>query len=146
MSRLHTVSYKKFQTVFATGDHQLAMTLLTFDTRTVTAKDGTQLATYSYGQGETPAIIANGLGGTLIAWTPLLEALSDVFTFVSWDYRGLYDSARPQDTEAFTVAHHVSDMQTVMDAYAIDKAAAFGWSEQERARALKAHVLQQRAE
>jgi pimeloyl-ACP methyl ester carboxylesterase len=101
---------------------------LQFKTRQVTAEDGTQLATYAYGTGDTPAIIANGLGGTLIAWTPLLEALSKTYRFISWDYRGLYDSERPRDTSAFSVNDHVSDMQVVLNAYGVETAVGFGWS------------------
>ena len=104
------------------------MDRLKFKTRVITADDGTRLATYAYGQGDTPAIIATGLGGTLIAWTPLLRALSDEYTFISWDYRGLYDSERPSDSASFSVKHHVADMRSVMDAYGVDKAITFGWS------------------
>ena len=104
------------------------MTLLTFERTFIPAHDGTKLATYVYGRGEESAIIANGLGGTLIAWTPLLEALAERFTFYSWDYRGLYDSERPTKDSDFRVAFHVADMQAVMTHYEINQATVFGWS------------------
>ena len=43
--------------------------------------------------GEGPAVVlANGLGGTYVAFRYLYEALGDYKT-ICWDYRGLYTSS-----------------------------------------------------
>ncbi len=94
----------------------------------VRAADGTSLAVQSYGSGDLTIAIANGLGGTLIAWTPLLRALAKRVRFVSWDYRGLYDSDRPSDRSRLEVRDHVADLRAVCDALNVDDFVLAGWS------------------
>lgn len=94
----------------------------------VTATDGTRLAVQEHGTGPLPIVIANGLGGTMIAWTPLLRALGDRARFISWDYRGLYGSERPRDLRSLTVSHHVRDMESVCDAMGVEQFLLAGWS------------------
>jgi pimeloyl-ACP methyl ester carboxylesterase len=94
----------------------------------VEAHDGTHLAVQTYGDGDLPIVIANGLGGTLIAWTPLLEAFASRARFVSWDYRGLYNSAPPRDLSKLCVADHVADLEAVVDAMGVDRFVVAGWS------------------
>ena len=104
------------------------MSLPTLESHSIRAADGTRLAAQSFGTGKLPVIIANGLGGTLVAWTPLLRAFADEMRFVSWDYRGLYDSARPADLRRLRVEDHVADLRAVLDHFGIEKAVFAGWS------------------
>lgn len=104
------------------------MSLPELEHHTVRAVDGTRLAVQTYGQGPLTIAIANGLGGTLLAWTPLLRALSDRVRFVSWDYRGLYGSEVPRNPRSLGVGHHVSDLNAVCDALGVDRFVLAGWS------------------
>jgi pimeloyl-ACP methyl ester carboxylesterase len=48
---------------------------------------------------------------------------------VSWDYRGLYGSSRPPgDPPRVDVPAHVDDLERVLDATGIERAAFIGWS------------------
>lgn len=104
------------------------MSLPDFERHEVRADDGTRLDVQTYGHGELPVVIANGLGGTLIAWAPLLRRFADRCRFISWDYRGLYRSARPSDLSRLRVEDHVADLRAVMDALQVEKALFSGWS------------------
>lgn len=104
------------------------MALPTFERRYVSAFDGTRLEVQTFGEGDTTIVIANGLGGTLLAWAPLLRALEKDYRFVSWDYRGLYGSEAPAKPERIAVEDHVADMRVVMDATGTDSAIIAGWS------------------
>ncbi len=94
----------------------------------IQATDGTRLRVQTFGRGPLPIVIANGLGGTMIAWAPLLRAFEDRARFISWDYRGLYGSAKPADLRRLQVSHHVEDMRTVLDAMGVSRAVFAGWS------------------
>ena len=104
------------------------MALPTFERRYASAYDGTRLEIQTFGRGEKTLLIANGLGGTLVAWAPLLRALEDEYRFVSWDYRGLYNSGPPAIADRIGVEDHVADMQVVMDATGTESAIIAGWS------------------
>ncbi len=104
------------------------MTLPVFEEHLVTTVDGVTLAAQTWGAGDTTIVIANGLGGTLIAWTPLLRAFEHTIRFISWDYRGLYGSSRPTNLEQLAVADHVRDMRAVMDHFGVNRAVVAGWS------------------
>ncbi len=95
--------------------------------RHIESRDGARLAVHSVGHGPLTAVIANGIGGTLLAWKPLIDALEGRVRFVSWDYRGLYDSG-PVPADRLGVEHHVADLQAVLDAEGIDVAVLMGWS------------------
>src|SRR5262245_35717395 len=106
---------------------------LAIDTRTVRAFDGTRIAYHM-----TPApypdapvvILANGLGGTYLAWRGQIDYLGDRYRFLTWDYRGLYQSGRPSPDvpEAYAILHHVRDLQSILAAERIERASLVGWS------------------
>lgn len=104
------------------------MTLPQFDSFSTTTHDGLRLDCQRYGTGERVICVANGIGGTLLAWSPLLEALKESFTFISWDYRGLYGSEAPRSTSALTIEDHAHDLQSVMDQAEVERATVAGWS------------------
>lgn len=104
------------------------MTLPRFERRDIESFDGTRIEVQAYGRGDLHMVIANGLGGTLLAWAPLLRALEDRVRFVSWDYRGLYRSGRPAVAENLRIEHHVADLRAVMDATGTERAVLAGWS------------------
>lgn len=104
------------------------MALPNFETFDVTAQDGTRLTAQRYGDGPLRVVVANGIGGTLLAWIPLLRALRERCTFVSWDYRGLYGSDAPADPSRVRIVDNAADLAAVMDTAGFDDAVVFGWS------------------
>ena len=94
--------------------------------RHVTVRDGTRIGYLVRGEG--PAVVlANGLGGTHIAFKHLLPVLAE-YRVLTWDYRGMYSSSAPADRRADTVAHHAADLLAVLDHEGIDRAVCVGWS------------------
>ncbi|RMG12862.1 MAG: alpha/beta hydrolase [Deltaproteobacteria bacterium] len=94
----------------------------------VRSYDGTLLAGHHAGEGPLPVLLANGLGGTFIAWKPLVDAFRDRCHFYSWDYRGLYRSEAPQDRETLAVPYQARDALAVLDHFGIERAIVCGWS------------------
>jgi pimeloyl-ACP methyl ester carboxylesterase len=99
---------------------------LDLEQRHLTVRDGTRIG-YQV-QGEGPAVVlANGLGGTYVAFRHLIERL-DGYRVLSWDYRGLYTSGASPDPQANTIAHQVADLVELLDHERIDRALVVGWS------------------
>ncbi|MBI4510406.1 MAG: alpha/beta hydrolase [Deltaproteobacteria bacterium] len=92
------------------------------------APDGTGIHYEVVGQGRNVVLLANGLGGRLYAWRPLLDALWAKYRFVTWDYRGLFHSDCPTSNRRLSLADHVDDARAVLDAEGIGRAALVGWS------------------
>lgn len=106
---------------------------LTIDTRTVRSFDGTEIAyhvTRSPAAGAPVAVLANGLGGTYLAWRGVIDALRDRLQFITWDYRGLYQSARPSPdrAEAYAIPCHARDLEAILRAEGVERASLVGWS------------------
>ena len=95
--------------------------------RQVTARDGTRIGYQVRGSGPC-VVLANGLGGTYLAFKHLYDALGGEYRTISWDYRGLYTSAPPADARAISMEHHVEDLFTVLDAEQVVEAVIVGWS------------------
>lgn len=96
--------------------------------RRATARDGTGIAYEVVGHGTDTIVLANGLGGRLYVWEPLLEALAPHYRIVTWDYRGLFDSDSPPSKRRLAVTHHSGDLRTLLDAERIERAVLVGWS------------------
>jgi 3-oxoadipate enol-lactonase len=95
----------------------------------VRSRDGTRVAYDAVGEGRTTILLANGLGGRLFAWEPLITALLPDYRFVTWDYRGLFDSDMPERKHRLAVRDHVDDAIAVLDAEGGGEATAtVGWS------------------
>ncbi len=94
--------------------------------RQLTARDGTRIGYQLRGTG--PAVVlANGLGGTYLAFQHLYGALESYQT-ICWDYRGLYSSGAPKDPQANTIVHQVEDLIEILDAEGIESVVMAGWS------------------
>jgi pimeloyl-ACP methyl ester carboxylesterase len=94
--------------------------------RQVIAADGTRIGYQVRGRGPC-VVLANGLGGTYLAFRYLYDALGDYKT-ICWDYRGLYTSAPPADPRANTMAHHIADLVTILEAEDVGDFVIAGWS------------------
>lgn len=94
----------------------------------LTSRDGVRIAYEVVGRAGPVIALANGLGGRLYAWLPLIEALRDRYRFVTWDYRGLFESESELTGAALAIARHAEDLCDVLDAEGIDAAHVCGWS------------------
>lgn len=90
--------------------------------------DGTKIGYQVAGSGKTPFLLCNGLGGSMIAWEPLIKKFYKNFKFVTWDYRGLFTSQVPKDHATLTIPHHVRDMQELIKKESLKSAMVAGWS------------------
>jgi pimeloyl-ACP methyl ester carboxylesterase len=89
--------------------------------------DGTEIAYQSVGQGR-PILLINGLGGGWEVWSHQIQYFRDRYRLLSWDYRGLYDSARPKDPRALAITDHARDALCLLDEVGAERAALVGWS------------------
>jgi pimeloyl-ACP methyl ester carboxylesterase len=96
--------------------------------RHVTTKDGVRLAYWVVGDGPKTLLLANGLGGRLYAWEPLIRALYPQYRFITWDYRGLFESSTPARRRMMSIPHHAEDGATILDAVNCPRAVVCGWS------------------
>jgi len=102
--------------------------MATHEHRSCVSSDGTQIHYEVMGSGERTILMANGLGGRLHAWEPLIEALHRGYRLITWDYRGLFDSDTPALPRRLAVAHHVDDALAILEAEQIERFVLCGWS------------------
>ena len=93
----------------------------------VSGAGGVDLAVQELGEGR-PVVMANGLGGSLRAWAPFLDRFGEGHRVVAFDYRGLYRSAPPPDSEAVTIPDHAADLLAVLRWTGGEPALVIGWS------------------
>ncbi len=97
--------------------------------RRFVTSDGTSLAYQVRGPASAPAVVlSNGLGGTCEAYRHIYKALGTGYRILSWDYRGLYDSARPRDLASLEIAQQARDLDALLEHEKIDRALFVGWS------------------
>jgi pimeloyl-ACP methyl ester carboxylesterase len=106
---------------------------LAINTRRVMSFDGTAIAyhlTPAPFEGAPWVILANGLGGTYLAWRGQIDYLRGRYRFLTWDYRGLYASGRPPHdvAAAYAIPNHVLDLEAILAAERIEQASFVGWS------------------
>ncbi|MEJ7600731.1 MAG: alpha/beta hydrolase [Kofleriaceae bacterium] len=94
--------------------------------RQITARDGTRIGYQVRGQGPC-VVLANGLGGTYVAFKALYGGL-DGYKSICWDYRGLYTSGPAADPRANTIAHQVDDLIDILAAEGETDFVLAGWS------------------
>ncbi len=98
--------------------------------RSLVVRDGTRIG-YQVRPGGAPdapvVVMANGLGGTCVAFRHLYAAMPD-HRVLCWDYRGLYSSAPAGDPTANTVRHQVDDLVEILVAEGVERAVVVGWS------------------
>lgn len=94
--------------------------------RDVVARDGTRIGYQVRGEGPC-VVLANGLGGTYLAFRYLYDALG-AYKTICWDYRGLYSSDAARDPRANTVAHQVDDLAAILEQERVSEFVVVGWS------------------
>ncbi len=95
--------------------------------RHIVVRDGTRIGYQITGDHGPCVVLANGLGGTYLAFEYLYEALTE-YRVVCWDYRGLYTSGPATDPKANTIAHQVDDLVEILDHEGLGDFAIAGWS------------------
>jgi 3-oxoadipate enol-lactonase len=96
--------------------------------KSATADDGTHLSYEVIGDGPRTLLLANGLGGRLYAWDPLIDAFADEYRLITWDYRGLFDSGTPASRRRLSLIDHVDDARAILRAESCERAVFVGWS------------------
>lgn len=94
----------------------------------LTSFDGTRIGYQVMGEGKQTFVLCNGLGGSAIAWSPIYNTFGDKFKFITWDYRGLFTSGRPNDLSLMTILHHTQDLDAVLKKEKVKSAIFGGWS------------------
>ena len=79
------------------------------------------------GEGDECLVLANGLGGRLYTWLPLIEQLAPTMKIITWDYRGLFDSDQAS-TSSLSVSQHAEDLAEILKAEKITCVHLCGWS------------------
>lgn len=74
-------------------------------------------------------MLANGAGARLSSYKNVIGCLLDRFSFISWDYRGLFDSGRPvRGYDGLRMADHARDALCVLDHFDLKTPHVMGWS------------------
>lgn len=89
--------------------------------------DGTDLAVQELGAGRL-VVLANGLGGSLRAWAPVLDRFGPGHRVVTYDYRGLYSSGPPPAPDAVAISDHSADLLGVLRWAGDEPALVIAWS------------------
>ncbi len=75
-----------------------------------------ELAVTVHGDAERPVVVlVHGYPDSSHVWHKVVEPLSERYCVVVYDVRGAGDSTAPQATEAYELAHLVSDLAAVID-------------------------------
>lgn len=108
--------------------HEAPLDLDRVPRKILRSHDGTEIAYWVVGDGARTLLLANGLGGRLYAWEPVVRALLPRYRLITWDYRGLFDSATPDSRRHLSIPDHAEDARAILDAEGIERAVACGWS------------------
>ncbi|MEE2904013.1 MAG: alpha/beta hydrolase [Myxococcota bacterium] len=94
----------------------------------VSSQDGTRIAYKVVGSGEKTLLLANGLGGRLYTWSPLIDYFCRDYKIITWDYRGLFESDSPARRNDLCIPFHVQDAMSILDAENVGPVILIGWS------------------
>lgn len=91
-------------------------------------RDGVSLYYEVVGHGKETLVLANGLGGRLYSWEPVIRAFASQYRIITWDYRGLFASGSPSSIRRLAIPEHAIDLREILDAEHIDTCTLIGWS------------------
>lgn len=89
--------------------------------------DGITLNYEVTGTGD-PLVLVMGLAGSLAAWRYQVPTLSQHFTVIAFDNRGVGSSTVPEDSSAYSMANFAADTVGLLDQLDIERAHVFGIS------------------
>lgn len=88
--------------------------------------NGVRLYYEIYGEGQ-PVLLIHGGGGSIVAMTPQIEALSGDYRVIAADSRGHGKSGL--ETERLTYRQIADDLAALLDTLEVEQAYIFGWSD-----------------
>lgn len=96
----------------------------------IDVEDGTRLCWQSTPRvKDRPAIvIVNGPGADYRAWRGFFTEFHKDYRIITWDYRGLFDSAPLGNPDHLSVLDHARDLQAVLDAADEEQVVLVSWS------------------
>jgi pimeloyl-ACP methyl ester carboxylesterase len=100
-------------------------------TARVRSADGVEIHYETLGSTRPDApviVLANGLGGRLYSWEPLVERFAPRARIITWDYRGLFSSHGIKRRKDLAIEKHALDVRAILDAERVSKATVVGWS------------------
>ncbi len=93
-------------------------------------RDGVRIAYDVHGEESPgmPLLLSHGFSSSSAMWAPNLDALVVDRPVLTWDVRGHGESESPEDPSRYTEAASVGDMEAVLDACGVERAAVGGLS------------------
>lgn len=83
---------------------------------TVTSRDGTRLAVYTYANPGAPVLVCvHGYPDNASLWSSVAEQLSEDFEVITYDVRGSGESDHPDNTSAYALDRLQEDFEAVLD-------------------------------
>ena len=73
-------------------------------------------------------VLANGLGGRLYTWLPIIEAVAGQMNIITWDYRGLFDSQGAHNNQELSIVQHAEDLALILHTHQVKQIHLCGWS------------------
>jgi pimeloyl-ACP methyl ester carboxylesterase len=114
------------------------------DYELVASFDSTAVAARRSGEGDgTPLVAIPAIGATMAAWAPALVDVGRARPVVSWDLRGLHESALPA-SDRVDAGAHAEDAVAVLEHYGIDRFLVASWSSGSRIALELAHRYPER--
>ena len=96
--------------------------------RLARSDDGVVIHYQTVGRGPKVMVLANGLGGRIYSWEPILRHFQGRYRFITWDYRGLFESGAPKLVRRLSIPNHAEDIRRVLDVEKVERAVFVGWS------------------
>lgn len=95
----------------------------------VTSADGTRIAAFEIGSGPIYWVSPPAMGAPLLSMKRVFEPLAQKCTILTWDMRGFFASDAPTDPQAYSIDHHLEDMEAVLAAFGAPRSFVLGgWS------------------
>jgi 3-oxoadipate enol-lactonase len=114
------------------------------DYELVPSFDSTPLAVRRSGHGDgIPLLAVPAIGATMTAWAPALVDVGRERTVVSWDLRGLHNSAPPA-SDRLDAGAHAEDALAALEHYGVDRFLLASWSSGSRIALELAHRYPER--
>lgn len=94
----------------------------------IDSADGTRIATFKLGTGPIAWVMPPAMGAPLLSMKRVIEPLAERVTVYTWDMRGFYASHAPRDARAYSVEHHIADLDATVRAWDLREVVLGGWS------------------
>ncbi len=108
----------------------LSVASMNFEKKQLMAEDQTPITYYTRGNPKGPVVlICNGWGARHTYFLPIITHFEDRYRFLAWDYRGQYNSGRPQgQTPNLSILRHAKDGLLILEKENIDHCHGLAWS------------------